>query len=125
MTCSHEQLIMDEEISAMSLRIAEGVKVDKDTIASDLIEESGPGPAGERYLTAEHTMRYLRSDEYILPRVSVRGPRTAWENNGGKDTYELSRDRVAEYMNVQRVGIDKARKAKLDEIVNNFNEAAP
>jgi trimethylamine--corrinoid protein Co-methyltransferase len=124
MTCSHEQLIMDEEISAMSLRIADGVKVDDDTIGRELIEEAGPGPAGEQYLTAEHTMRYLRSDEYIMPRVSVRGPRTAWENGGSKDTYDLSRDKVADFKKIPRVGIDKARKAKLDEIVKNFNKEA-
>ena len=123
LTCSHEQLLMDEEISAMSLRIAEGVKVDDDTIAQSLIEEAGPGPAGEQYLTAEHTMQYLRSDEYILPRVSVRGPRTAWENAGSRDTYQLSRDKVADYMDMPRVGIGNDRKAKLDEIVNNFNKS--
>jgi trimethylamine--corrinoid protein Co-methyltransferase len=121
MTCSHEQLIMDEEISAMSLRIAEGVKVDEDTVAKALIEEAGPGPAGEHYLTAEHTMRRLRSGEYILPRVSVRGPRTAWENTGSRDTYQLSRDRVAEYRAMPRIGIDNDRKKKLEEIVSDFN----
>jgi trimethylamine--corrinoid protein Co-methyltransferase len=124
MTCSHEQLIMDEEISAMSLRIAEGVKVDEDTIAQSLIEETGPGPAGERYLTADHTMRYLRSDEYIVPRVSVRGSRTAWQTAGSRDTYQLSRDKVRDYANMPRVGIDTGRKAKLDEIVTSFNKAA-
>jgi trimethylamine--corrinoid protein Co-methyltransferase len=122
MTCSHEQLIMDEEISAMSLRIAEGVKVDEDTIAQALIEETGPGPAGEDYLTAEHTMRYLRSDEYILPRVSVRGSHTVWQTAGGKDTYQLSRDRVSDYMHMPRTGIDADRKAKLDEIVRGFED---
>ncbi len=41
MTCSHEQLIMDEEISAMAKRIAAGIEVNSDTIAKDLIQEIG------------------------------------------------------------------------------------
>ena len=35
MTCSNEQLIMDEEISAMSKRIADGVLVTPETLATD------------------------------------------------------------------------------------------
>jgi len=122
MTCSNEQLIMDEEISAMSLRIAEGLKVNGDTIALPLIRETGPGPAGEGYLTADHTMRWLRSDEYILPRVSVRGSRTLWETAGCKDTYRLARDRVEELMKKPRVGIESGRKRGLDMIVKDFEE---
>ena len=63
---------MDEEISAMALRIAEGVRVDKETLPVDLIKELGP--KGD-YLTAPHTLEWLRSDEYLKPRVTVRGPR--------------------------------------------------
>ena len=57
MTCSHEQLIMDEEISAMPKRIAEGIKVTEDTVAADLIKEIGAGSAGDSYLTAGHTIK--------------------------------------------------------------------
>ncbi len=49
MTCTHEQLLMDEEISAMARRIAEGIRVDDDTLPVDLIKELGP--KGD-YLTA-------------------------------------------------------------------------
>ena len=54
MTCSHEQLLMDEEISAMSRRIAAGMTVNSETIAADLIKQIGP--RGEGYLTTDHTL---------------------------------------------------------------------
>ena len=92
MTCSHEQLLMDEEISAMSRRIADGMAVNAETIAADLIKQIGP--RGEGYLTAEHTLRWLRSKEYLQPRLSVRGNRAAWEAQGAKDTYQLAREKV-------------------------------
>jgi trimethylamine--corrinoid protein Co-methyltransferase len=118
MTCSHEQLVMDEEISAMARRIAAGITVNEDTIARDVIEEIGP--QGESYLTTEHTMDWLRSDEYYIPRVAVRGPRASWEAAGSKDTYQIARDMVREYALVPAADLDSARRAKMDEIVRGF-----
>jgi trimethylamine--corrinoid protein Co-methyltransferase len=120
MTCSHEQLIMDEEISAMSKRIARGIQVDDETIALSLVKQIGPGSAGDLYLAADHTLKWLRSEEYILPRVSVRGSYQVWENAGKKNTYQLARDKVKELGGLKRIGIDPERKAKLEEIVKNF-----
>ena len=51
LTCSHEQLLMDEAISAFSRRITRGIAVNRETVASELIRERGP--QGETYLTAE------------------------------------------------------------------------
>jgi trimethylamine--corrinoid protein Co-methyltransferase len=117
MTCSHEQLIMDEEISAMSKRIAEGILVNQETIASDLIKEIGP--RGD-YLTADHTFEWLHSNEYLLPRVSVRGPRASWETAGSKDTYLIARDKVRQYKNETGCPLPADRAAKLGEIIKEF-----
>ena len=38
MTCSQEQLVMDEEISAMTKRIAAGLDVNDERVAADIIE---------------------------------------------------------------------------------------
>lgn len=118
MTCSHEQLIMDEEISAMCKRIYEGIKVDDETIAKDLIKKVGP--KGESYLTTEHTLKWMRSAEHIIPRVSVRGSRALWESGGSKDTYMLAKEKVREYAQLPPLPFDEDRKAKLDEIVKKF-----
>jgi trimethylamine--corrinoid protein Co-methyltransferase len=118
MTCSHEQLIMDEEISAMSRRIAEGLRVDDEMIARDLITQIGPGGTG--YLTADHTLRWLRAGEYLLPRVSVRGPRAVWEAAGSPDTYALAREKVRRYQEKSGAPLDAERAARLDEIVRGF-----
>ena len=116
MTCSHEQLFMDEEISAMSRRIAAGIRTTEETIAADLIKEVGPG--GETYLTNEHTLRWLRSDEYHTPRLAVRGPWATWEIEGAKDTYQLARGLTKEYTQRKPEAFSPERAARLDEIVN-------
>jgi trimethylamine---corrinoid protein Co-methyltransferase len=118
MTCSHEQLLMDEEISAMSRRIAEGMLVNRETIAADLIQQIGP--RGEGYLTAEHTLKWLRSKEYLQPRLSVRGNRATWEAQGAKDTYQLAREKVRRMAKTPAKPLPAKTQARLDEIIASF-----
>jgi len=118
MTCSHEQLIMDEEISAMARRIADGLEVTDETIAAELIKSIGP--RGD-YLTCEHTLRRLRSGEYLPPRVSVRGARSSWEAQGAPDTYALAREKVRHYAaSAPGAPLDAARSSRLTEIISKF-----
>jgi trimethylamine--corrinoid protein Co-methyltransferase len=118
MTCSHEQLLMDEEISAMARRIAAGINIQKDTIAADVIK--AVGPRGESYLTNEHTLKWLRSDEYLRPRLSISGARAGWESRGAKNTYQLARDKVREYAQLKAEPLGADVKARLDEIIASF-----
>jgi len=118
MTCSHEQLIMDEEISAMSRRIAKGMRVDEETLAAGLVKEIGPH--GESYLTADHTLDWLHRGEYLTPRVSVRGSFALWQAAGAKDTYQLARRRAQAAPQQPALPLDDARKAQLAEIVKGF-----
>jgi len=120
MTCSHEQLIMDDEISGMARRLAAGVRVEAETIAADLIREIGP--QGDTYMTADHTLDWLHSDEYFVPSVAVRGPRASWEAAGAKDTYEIAKDKARELLAKPSPALDADRKAKLAEIVAGFRE---
>jgi len=117
MTCSHEQLVMDEEISAMAKRIAAGIRVTPETIAADLIKNIGP--LGD-YLTTDHTVQRLRGDEFLRPRISIRGPRAGWQERGSKDTYQLARDRVRELSNSSTSTIDPMRAGKLEEIIQSL-----
>jgi len=122
MTCSHEQLLMDDEISAMARRIAAGVRVNADTIAADLIKSVGP--AGTGYITSDHTMRWLRSDEYLTPRLAVRGSRAIWESAGAKDTYQIARDEVARLLQEPAAPMDSARLEAVSQVVDEFVRGA-
>ena len=119
MTCSHEQLIMDEEISAMAKRISAGINVNKETIACELIKQIGHEA---NYLTSEHTLSRLRSNEYLIPRVSIRGPRASWEAEGKKDTYMLAKEKIKEYSKSDSSVLELERAARLAEIISGFNE---
>jgi trimethylamine--corrinoid protein Co-methyltransferase len=118
MTCSHEQLLMDEAISAFSRRITAGLQVDRDTIAAELIKERGP--KGETYLTADHTLRWLRSEEYVRRRLTVSGSYASWEAAGSKDTYALARDAVRGMRELKAPPLEATRRARLAEIIGRF-----
>lgn len=119
LTCSHEQLLMDEEISAYCRRFAQGIEVSPDTIAAGLIKQRGP--QGETYLTADHTLQWLHSREYVKPRLAVSGPFAVWREQGSKDTYELARDRVRTLRRELRAPpFEEARQAALADIIVKF-----
>ena len=59
MTMSYEQLLIDQEIVKMIRRILQGIAVNKDTIALDVIKKVGP--AGN-YLGERHTLKYMRQE---------------------------------------------------------------
>ena len=120
MTCSHEQLVMDEEISAMCLRIREGVLATPETIAADLIKEIGP--QGETYMMTDHTFEWLRSNEYLMPRVSVRGSYASWQASGGKDSTGLAKEKARELAANSSSPISSERAARIAEIVARFTK---
>lgn len=121
LTCSHEQLLIDEEISGYCRRIASGIEVNTETIAESAIEERGP--QGETYLTAEHTLKRLRAGEFVEPRLAVSGLRQTWVAQGAKDTYQLARQKVREYEKLAAPPLDDRRRAALKEIVEGFSRA--
>lgn len=119
MTCSHEQLLMDAEISAMAKRITAGIEVSKETIAADLIKEIGP--QGKTYLDTDHTLDWLYSDEYVKTSMAVRGPKALWDLQGSKDTYEIAKEKVQKYDSLPLKALPVSVQARFDEIINSFS----
>jgi trimethylamine--corrinoid protein Co-methyltransferase len=118
MTCSHEQLVMDEEIAAMGRRISAGLNVTDETVAADVTKEVGPRG---NFLMHEHTLKWIRDkSEYLWPRVSVRGPKATWDAAGGKDTYQLARERVAACARVPGHPLAAGRAERIADILAAF-----
>ena len=87
-------------------------------MAQELIKEIGPH--GETYLTTDHTLKWLRSKEYVERRLSVCGTFAAWESAGAKDTYQMARDEVRRYRSIPVPPFDAKKSALLDEIISGF-----
>ena len=90
MTVSYEKFVIDNEIIGMMMRAVEGIKVDDDTLAYDVISQVGPGG---NFVTSKHTRRYMRSEHY-QPLLSDRESREEWESKGKLMTWERAAEIV-------------------------------
>ena len=78
MACSCEQLVMGNEIIGMTRRFVEGLRVDADTLARDVIDAVGPGG---NFLAQRHTVDHVRK-ELWQARLMNRQPIDAWQQAG-------------------------------------------
>jgi len=88
MTASYDKLVIDNEILGMVMRAVEGITVNDDTIAYDLIKKAGPGG---HYISSRHTRHHMRTEQYVSE-LSDKDDRDRWTAAGAKDT----RTRAAE-----------------------------
>ncbi len=70
------QLMLDLELMSYLERLLQGVVVDAETLAEELIAEVGPQGAG--YLNTEHTARHFRTELWLPELVDRRVP-LAWQ----------------------------------------------
>jgi trimethylamine--corrinoid protein Co-methyltransferase len=94
LTVCYEKYVVDNEILGMVMRAVEGVNVNEDTLAFDLIKDVGPGG---NFVTARHTRHYMRREHY-QPSLSDRNNREDWEAKGNKDTWERASEKVDEIL---------------------------
>ena len=90
-----EQYVIDNEILGMTMRVLRGITVDDDSLALDVIDQVGPGG---HYLTADHTVRHMRSEFYYPSRVVDRQGWERWQQAGGLDARERARQIAREIM---------------------------
>lgn len=113
MTVSFEKFVIDNEILGMVMRAVEGIKVDDETLAFDLIKQVGPGG---NFVTAKHTRQFMRSEHY-QPLLSDRDSRENWESKGKQRTWERAAETVKQIMGNDNYSLPSAvRKQILAEI---------
>jgi len=87
---SYEQYAIDNEIIGMVYRVLSGIRVNKDTLSLDVIEQVGPGG---NYVMEEHTV-YHMMEEFFYPNLSVRCNFDVWEERGHPDMLSRANDLV-------------------------------
>ena len=78
MACSCEQLVMGNEIIGMTKRFIDGVTVNSETLARDVIDAVGPGG---NFLAQRHTVDHLRKELWQATLLN-RQPIETWKNSG-------------------------------------------
>ncbi len=116
---NYEQIVIDSEILGMVLRAMDGIEVSNETLALDLICETGPGG---HYLSKKHTLEWFRK-EHFVPKISDRNPREKWENAGSKDLRVVAKERVKEILDShQPEPLDKNLRDELEKIVREMQK---
>lgn len=99
MTMSYESLLIDQEIVKMIRRVLQGIAVNKETIALDVIKKVGP--AGN-YLSERHTLKHMRT-ELSTTNLINRRMRDNWESAGAKDMAQVANEQAREILENYKV----------------------
>ncbi|SKA13171.1 trimethylamine methyltransferase family protein [Selenihalanaerobacter shriftii] len=115
-TGSLYQLVMGDEIIGMVKRIMKGIKVDKEHLATDVIDEVGPGG---HFIAQDHTMKHFK-DETWFPELINRQRYPGWKNDGGTTMGERVIDKTQKILKEhQAEPLSEDILKRLDEIVEN------
>ena len=94
-THSPTMMVIDNEVCKMVGKVLDGIRVDDERLAVDLIKEVGPVPGN--FLKTEHTRQHWQ-EEYIIPEVGVREDYDAWVMGGKQGVVERATKVARELM---------------------------
>lgn len=115
-TSSLEQLIIDDEFYSMIFRLVEGLEVNDDTLAVDLIGKVGHEGG---YLKEEHTRRHYKQ-EHRLPLLFDAQFRNAWQSTGAKDTVQRAKEKARKILAEHKpVSLGADLEKRLDNLLND------
>jgi trimethylamine--corrinoid protein Co-methyltransferase len=93
LTNSPEMMVLTNEIISQTRRFAEGVRLDDEALALDVIDAVGPG--GE-FLSTDHTMAHWR--ELWLPQIFDRQRLEPWQEKGSQTVNDRLREKTIALM---------------------------
>jgi trimethylamine--corrinoid protein Co-methyltransferase len=86
---SLEKLVIDDELCGAAYRLIEGITVDEDTLAADVISKVGPGG---HFLAERHTRDHHMKERHMPGGVIDRLSPDAWTKAGMKDATQRARE---------------------------------
>ncbi len=116
---SYAQLVIDNDIFKMIRKVMQGMRVDDENLAVEIIKSVGPG--GD-FLLQDHTMKYMRTLP-SAPNLIERNNRENWLAAGGKGLAERAAEKAADLLaHHQPLALNAAEKSALRAIVEESEE---
>lgn len=94
MTGCFEQMVIQNEIIGMAMRLIRGIEVNSETLAVEVIERVGPS---KHFLSDIHTRKHFMQEQYF-PKLSDRKTREKWEKHGAKTVVQRAREIAREIL---------------------------
>ncbi|MCG8617603.1 MAG: trimethylamine methyltransferase family protein, partial [Desulfobacterales bacterium] len=91
MICSPEMLVMGDEICAMTRHLLRGMTVNADTLATEVIDQVGPGG---NFLQAPHTFKHFKKETWF-PTIMEREYQEKWTERGKPTIQDKVRDKLS------------------------------
>jgi trimethylamine--corrinoid protein Co-methyltransferase len=108
------QLVVDNEMVAFVKRTLQGIRVDEESLAVDLIAEIGHDG---QHLSHPHTVTHFRNEMWI-PKLWDRRNWDTWLQDGGRSMADLANERVHDILTQHRSEpIDEHLAREIDGIV--------
>ncbi len=101
-TSSLEMLVMADELVAMSRYFTDGIEVNENTLALDVVDRVAKGPDGTMFLTDQHTFDNFKT-AHLLPDLMDRARYDSWLTEGGKDLYTRCNEKVRHLLETYEV----------------------
>lgn len=92
-TIDFGQLVMDNEFAGMIKHVLNGIPVDDENLAVDVIHDVGPL---KDFLAQKHTLKHMNSQSQ--PDLIDRRRRSKWQELGGTDIYERAAAKAREIL---------------------------
>jgi len=99
MVCSADMLVLGDEIIGMARCLMDGLEINPETLALEVIERVGPGG---HYLLDDHTYNHFKRSLWF-PRLLARQGYDDWQAAGRKDMARRVRERVLHILDTHRV----------------------
>jgi trimethylamine--corrinoid protein Co-methyltransferase len=114
------QLVIDDDIAKRTKRILEGIVLDEERLAVDLIKEVGPGG---QYLGNQHTLAHMRK-ELCLSDLCSKGPYEDWAKKGSLSLEQMAQKKAFELLNESEpVSLEPAVVKELERILKSAEKA--
>ncbi|MCL5073043.1 MAG: trimethylamine methyltransferase family protein [Actinobacteria bacterium] len=114
---SYEQLVLTNELIGMVKRYISSVKVDKNTLALDVIEKVGPGG---NFLMEDHTFANFKN-EIFMPQLIDRSVYANWKTNGSKSLEVRVNEKVKEILKEHKPEpIHSDKLLKIEEYMKKY-----
>jgi trimethylamine--corrinoid protein Co-methyltransferase len=120
MAASFEELVMDDELCRALLKLAQGIEVNDETLALDVIHRVGHDG---HYLAERHTMQHFK-EEHFFSELTDKNSYDAWKKAGGKSLVERARERAEDILKGHwPTPLDKDIQKEISEIIRRAEKS--
>ncbi|NIR87472.1 [trimethylamine--corrinoid protein] Co-methyltransferase, partial [Candidatus Bathyarchaeota archaeon] len=122
MAASFEELVMDDEICRAVLKAVQGIEVNDETLAVDVISKVGPGG---HFLAEKHTLKHFK-DVLFFSELTDRRSYDAWKKAGGKSMVKRAREKAEEILREHwPTPLEKDVQKEISEIISRAEKTLP